>query len=72
MIYGFNSNNDNDDNDKEEKVSPQTETKIKRLFLILLSVGLVLGGIAAFGVIKLLNQWGLTEKTPQFQHHQDN
>jgi hypothetical protein len=67
MNYDFNNNNNND-SFEEEKVSPQTERKIKRLFLILVSVGLVLGVIAAVGVVKMLTQFGLTEKTPQFEH----
>jgi ABC-type antimicrobial peptide transport system permease subunit len=68
MNYDFNNNNNDNDYLDREKVSPQTERKIKRLFLILVSVGLVLGVIAAVGVVKMLNQFGLTEKTPQFEH----
>lgn len=31
-------------------------------FIILLSIGLVLGGVMSVGVVKLLNQLGLTQK----------
>lgn len=72
MNNNFNFNL-NDDNNKEledfeqEKIPAQTASKIRRLFFILVSVGLVFGGITAFGVIKMLNHFGLTEKTPQFE-----
>jgi hypothetical protein len=38
------------------------------LFLILLSIGLVCGIIASVAVVKVLNHFGMTEKTPQFEH----
>ena len=68
--FNFNLNNNNDDDfDKfeEEEIPAQTVNKIRRLFFILLSVGLVLGAITAFGVIKVLNHFGLTDKTPQLE-----
>lgn len=51
-----------------EKVSPQTTKKIKKLFFILVSTGLVIGIISAFAVVKILNHFNLTETTPQFKH----
>ena len=38
--------------------------EIQRLFFLLLITGLVLGGLVAFGVVKLLNQFGLTDNQP--------
>ncbi|MGB3559986.1 MAG: hypothetical protein WBG66_00675 [Geitlerinemataceae cyanobacterium] len=34
---------------------------LKRLFVICLVAGLVLGAICAFGVVKLIKYWGLNE-----------
>jgi hypothetical protein len=34
---------------------------LKRLFVICLIAGLVLGSICAFGVVKLIKYWGLNE-----------
>lgn len=34
---------------------------LKRLFVVALVVGLVLGGICAVGVVKLINYWGLND-----------
>jgi hypothetical protein len=67
MNNNFNYKEDSDDI-SDEKVSPKTKSEIQRLFLILLSIGLVLGVVVAFGVVKVLHNWGLTEKTPQFEH----
>ncbi|ACK71516.1 hypothetical protein PCC7424_3114 [Gloeothece citriformis PCC 7424] len=39
--------------------------KAKRWFIILLIVGLTLGGIVAVGVVKILNELGLTNKPDQ-------
>lgn len=66
MNNNFNYNDDYVDI-SDEKVSPKNVNKIRRLFLILLSVGLALGIVVSFAVVKLLNNWGLTEKTPQFE-----
>lgn len=34
---------------------------LKRLFVICLTVGLVVGSICAFGVVKLIKYWGLND-----------
>lgn len=38
----------------------QVKSQANRWFLILLAVGIVLGGITAWGVVKLLSNLGLT------------
>lgn len=67
----FNNNNESDEINSEdvsdEKVSPKTVSKIRRLFFTLLSIGLAIGIIMAFAVVKVLNKFGLTDKTPQFE-----
>ncbi len=40
------------------------QQSFKRLYVILLLIGLSLGGVAAIGVLNLLNNWGLTEPPP--------
>lgn len=66
-----NSNNLNlnqEDNLEEyEKISPRKKKEIQKLFLILLSVGLVIGLIVSVGIVKLMTHYGLTDKTPQFE-----
>lgn len=71
MIYDFNNNNQNNNDDyfdEDEKVSPENKRKMQRLFIILLSIGLVFGIIASVVVVKVLNHFGMTDKTPQFEH----
>ena len=58
----------NDSHTSETRRIRERTRQIRRLFIILLSIGLVTGGIVAFGVVKILNKLGLTEKTPQFEH----
>ncbi len=43
----------------------------KKIFLILLAGGLSLGVIVSIGVIKLMNYFGLTEKTNQIESIQE-
>ncbi len=53
--------------------SPKTERQKKALkqarnvFLILLASGLSLGVLVSIGVVKLMNYFGLTEKTNQME-----
>lgn len=54
-----------------EQISPEKRKKYQKLFLILLSVGLVLGAIVSVGIVKLMNHFGLTDKTPQFERIQN-
>ena len=39
--------------------SPQTRQAMRRTFLTLLAVGLVIGGLTATGVVKLMDSLGL-------------
>ncbi|HZG39678.1 MAG TPA: hypothetical protein VEZ50_13430 [Nodosilinea sp.] len=39
--------------------SPQTRRAMRRTFLTLLAVGLVIGGLTATGVVKLMDSLGL-------------
>lgn len=41
-----------------------TKQAFKRLYVILIVIGLSIGVVAAIGVVNLLNQWGLTEPPP--------
>jgi len=64
-----NSDNVNDfsaDNEVE-KISPQKKQEIQKLFIILLAIGLVIGIFTAWGVVTIMNNFGLTEKTNQFE-----
>lgn len=53
--------------------SPQSErqqkavNQAKKVFLVLLAGGLSIGVIVSIGVIKLMNHFGLTEKTNQIE-----
>ncbi|MCT7970529.1 hypothetical protein [Laspinema olomoucense] len=38
-----------------------TQEAFKRLYIILLVIGLSIGVVAAIGVVNLLNRWGLTQ-----------
>lgn len=72
MNFDFNDNDELNKMEEEEEVSPHTLNKIRRLFVILVSVGLAVGIIASVVVVKALNHFGLTDKTPQFEHFKDN
>ncbi|BAQ62704.1 hypothetical protein GM3708_3110 [Geminocystis sp. NIES-3708] len=73
-------NNDNDENNdhleylKEqeeiENISPQKKREFFKLFILLLTVGLIIGGIVSFVLIKTMSKFGLTDKTPQFERIQ--
>jgi hypothetical protein len=62
--------NQPDDLEIKEQISPRKRQEFQKLFLILLTIGLVLGVIASVGIVKLMNNLGLTEKTPQFERIQ--
>lgn len=74
----FNNDNNNDENrleylqEKEEieNISPQKKREFQKLFIILLTVGLIIGGIVSVVLIKTMSKFGLTEKTPQFERIQ--
>ncbi|WP_107670363.1 hypothetical protein [Cyanothece sp. BG0011] len=57
--------------------SPKTERQQKavkqarKIFLLLLASGLFIGVIVSIGVIKLMNYFGLTEKTNQIEIFQE-
>ncbi len=65
-------NNGNREIDREElaKVSPQKKQELKKIFILLITIGLVIGAIVSFGLIKVMSKFGLTEKTPQFERIQ--
>ena len=65
--YPSSDSNQNDDSDIQEKISPRKRREIQKLFFILLAIGLVIGTIVSVGIVKLMNHFGLTEKTPQFE-----
>ena len=44
-----------------ERKPTLTRKFLKRAFVILLAVGLVLGSVVAVGVVSLLKHWGLTD-----------
>jgi hypothetical protein len=59
--------NNGSDYTSEIKVSPERKRTFKRLFITLIALGLILGGVFAFAVVKLLNHFGLTDKPSQPQ-----
>lgn len=70
-LFPNDSNGDSQPNlsqtqDQDFGLSPATTKAAKRqarkLFAILLSIGLILGGVLSFGVVKLLKELGLTQK----------
>lgn len=69
-----NNSNNNQEIDREElaKISPQKRREFTKLFVILITVGLVIGTIVSFTLIKVMTKFGLTEKTPQFERIQGN
>lgn len=74
-LFDPENNNNYQDNQLEnleeyEQISPQKKRDIQKLFLMLLSVGLVIGIIVSVVIVKVMNHFGLTEKTPQFERIQ--
>lgn len=69
-----NNSNNNQDIDQEElaKISPQKRREFTKLFVILITIGLIIGTIVSFALIKVMTKFGLTEKTPQFERIQGN
>lgn len=72
--YNNNGNGNGKDFDREElaKLSPQKRREFQKLFIILITIGLVIGTIVSFALIKVMTKFGLTEKTPQFERIQGN
>ncbi len=67
-----NNNNNYNSNQQEnleeyEQISPRKKREIQKLFIILLTVGLFIGIVVSVGIVKLMNHFGLTDKTPQFE-----
>ena len=59
---------DNFNDDKgEETPSEQTVKTLRKFIAILLSIGLVIGIISAWTIAKLMDRYGLTEKTNQIE-----
>lgn len=69
-----NNSNNNQDIDGEElaKISPEKKRQFTKLFVILITIGLIIGTIVSFALIKVMTKFGLTEKTPQFERIQGN
>ena len=44
-----------------------TKQAFKRLYIILIVIGLSIGVVAAIGVVNLLNRWGLTQPPPPIE-----
>ncbi len=40
----------------------ENQKAFRKLFIILLAVGISLGAILSIGLVKILNEWGLTDK----------
>ncbi len=64
--------NNNDRFDTNEQPSPQTTKSLRKLFTILLSIGLVIGIISSVVIVQLMNKYGLTEKTNQMEQIRGN
>ncbi len=56
-----------DDNFSRNQRQQKAVNQAKKIFLILLASGLSIGVIVSIGVIKLMNYFGLTEKTNQVE-----
>ncbi len=46
-------------NRPQDQVSPETRRAIRRAFWVLLATGLLIGGITAFGIVRLMNHFNL-------------
>ena len=55
------------DGQEDKPISEQTKKTMKKLLVILISIGLVIGIISSWVIVKLMNKYGLTEKTDQFE-----
>ena len=61
----------NPDNENEEKPSEQTVKTLQKFIAILLGIGLIIGAISAWTIAKVMERYGLTEKTNQIEHIQN-
>jgi hypothetical protein len=64
------SSEDFSENQTDETPSPQTTKTLQKLFAILISIGLVIGIVTSVVIVKLMNKYGLTEKTNQLEQIQ--
>ncbi|MEA5512012.1 hypothetical protein VB715_19755 [Crocosphaera sp. UHCC 0190] len=62
------NNNYNEDNQRKQRAIKQAKTA----FIVLLVSGLLMGLLVSFGLIKLMNYFGLTEKRNQIEIIKDN
>ena len=62
-----NSSSNREDN---EVPSEQTTKSLKKILIILMSIGLIIGIITSWVIVKLMNKYGLTEKTNQLEQIQ--
>ncbi|MGB3616022.1 MAG: hypothetical protein WBA10_19680 [Elainellaceae cyanobacterium] len=49
----------------EENSLQQRQQTMKRLFFVLLAIGLIGGALLSIGVVQLMNRFGLTDSQPQ-------
>ncbi len=55
------------DREEDKPISPQTKKTMQKLFTVLISIGLIIGIISSWVIVKLMNKYGLTEKTNQLE-----
>ena len=58
---------DSVDTNPEQQVSKETKREVQKLLVILISIGLVIGIATSWIIVKLMNKYGLTEKTNQLE-----
>ena len=58
---------DSVDTNPEQQVSKETKRAVQKLLVILISIGLVIGIVSSVVIVKLMNKYGLTEKTNQLE-----
>ncbi|MBE9077817.1 hypothetical protein IQ241_11015 [Romeria aff. gracilis LEGE 07310] len=51
----------------DPKRAQERTQKLKRIFLGLILIGLIAGGFLAFGVVKVMQRFGLTDNQPQIE-----
>jgi len=50
-----------------KEISPQKKREFQKLFIFLLTFGLIIGVIVSVIFIKVMTKFGLTDKTPQIE-----